>query len=436
MSDATGAVAEVVTLASELIAIDTTNVDDPTARGTERTAAEYVAGKLADVGYEPVYLESGAPGRGNVVVRLTGADPSRGGLLVHGHLDVVPADASEWSVHPFSGEVSDGYLWGRGAVDMKGMVAMTLAVARAFKRDGVVPPRDLVFAFVADEEAGGFYGARWLVDNHPELFDGCAAAISESGAFTHHVDGIRVYPVGTAERGTAHLRLTAKGRAGHASRRNPNNPVATLVQALSRIAEYRWPVHLTPPVLAFLEQVSAALGTDLDLEDVDGSIGKLGAAAALVENTVRASSTPTVLRAGSKVNVIPSQAVAEVDVRTLPGIEDEVLNTLDDLLGPGVTREFIGHQRPVQAPMDTPWFDALADALRAGDPEAVVVPYCMGGGTDAKAFSTLGIACYGFAPLWIPADFDYRAVAHGVDERVPIAGLGFGVRVLDHFLSR
>jgi acetylornithine deacetylase/succinyl-diaminopimelate desuccinylase-like protein len=421
-------------LCAQLIRFDTTNRGGGDAEG-ERPAAEFVAEHLAAAGAAPMLLER-TPGRSNVVGRITGTDPTLPAVLVQAHLDVVPADPADWSVPPFAGLIQDGYVWGRGATDMKDMVANVLTVLRGWTDTGRRPLRDVVIAFVADEEDTGDDGAHWLVDNHPELFDGCAAAISESGAFTHHVDGIRVYPVGTAERGTAHLRLTAKGRAGHASRRNPNNPVATLVQALSRIAEYRWPVHLTPPVLAFLEQVSAALGTDLDLEDVDGSIGKLGAAAALVENTVRASSTPTVLRAGSKVNVIPSQAVAEVDVRTLPGIEDEVLNTLDDLLGPGVTREFIGHQRPVQAPMDTPWFDALADALRAGDPEAVVVPYCMGGGTDAKAFSTLGIACYGFAPLWIPADFDYRAVAHGVDERVPIAGLGFGVRVLDHFLSR
>jgi acetylornithine deacetylase/succinyl-diaminopimelate desuccinylase-like protein len=421
-------------LCAQLIRFDTTNRGGGDVEG-ERPAAEFVAGHLAAAGAAPMLLER-TPGRSNVVGRIAGTDPTLPAVLVQAHLDVVPADPADWSVPPFAGLIQDGYVWGRGATDMKDMCANILTVLRNWQVSGRRPVRDVVVAFVADEEDNGADGAHWLVDAHPELFDGCAAAISESGAFTHHVDGVRIYPVGTAERGTAHLRLTARGRAGHASRRNQNNPVATLVRALGRVADHEWPVHLTPPVLAFLKQVSGALGTHLDLADVDGSIGKLGAAAALVENTVRASATPTVLRAGSKVNVIPSQAVAEIDVRTLPGIEDDVLATLDDLLGPGVTREFIGHQHPVQAPMDSPWFDALGDALRACDPEAVVVPYCMGGGTDAKAFSTLGIACYGFAPLWIPADFDYRAVAHGVDERVPIAGLGFGVRVLDHFLSR
>ncbi|HEX5406563.1 MAG TPA: M20/M25/M40 family metallo-hydrolase [Pseudonocardiaceae bacterium] len=421
-------------LCAQLIRFDTTNRGGGDAEG-ERQAAEFVAQHLAAAGAAPVLLER-TPGRSNVVGRITGTDPTLPAVLVQAHLDVVPADPADWSVPPFAGLIQDGYVWGRGATDMKDMCANILTVLRGWTDTGRTPVRDVVVAFVADEEDTGVDGAHWLVDAHPDLFDGCAVAISESGGFTHHVGTSRIYPVGTAERGTAHLRLTARGRAGHASRRNSNNPVTTMVQALSRVAEHRWPVHLTAPVLAFLHQVSAALGTELDLADVDGSIGKLGAAAALVENTVRASATPTVLRAGSKVNVIPSQAVAEIDVRTLPGIDEEVLATLDDLLGPGVTREFIGHQLPVQAPMDSPWFDAMADALRAGDPEAVVVPYCMGGGTDAKAFSTLGIACYGFAPLWVPADFDYRALAHGVDERVPVAGLGFGVRVLDHFLSR
>jgi acetylornithine deacetylase/succinyl-diaminopimelate desuccinylase-like protein len=230
--------------------------------------------------------------------------------------------------------------------------------------------------------------------------------------------------------------LTARGRAGHASRRNPDNPVVRLVGALDRLAAHQWPVQLTPAVLAFLQQASAALGTELELSDVDVSVARLGAAAALVENTIRASTTPTVLRAGTKVNVVPSSALAEVDVRVLPGTEEEVLAVVDELLGPGITREFVGHQQAVHAPIDTSWFQAMGDAVRGQDPGGVVVPYCMGGGTDAKAFSQLGIACYGFAPLWIPVGFDYRGMAHGVDERVPIEGLGFGVRVLDDFLSR
>lgn len=421
-------------LCAELIRFDTTNRGGGDAEG-ERAAAEFTAALLHDAGAAPVLLER-TPGRANVIGRVRGTDPSLPAVLMHAHLDVVPADPRDWSVPPFAGEIREGYVWGRGATDMKDTVAAVLTVVRDWAAAGRKPLRDVVIAFVADEEDQGVDGARWLVREHRELFEGAAVAIGESGGFTHHVDGVRLYPIGTAERGTAHLRLTARGRSGHASRRNPDNPVTTLVGALDRIARHRWPIRLTPAVEAFLLAAAAALGADADLSDVDGTVGKLGAAAALVENTVRASTTPTVLAAGAKVNVIPSRAVAEVDVRTLPGIEDEVLAVIDELAGPGVTREFVAHEQPVSAPVDTPWFHAMSEAIRAHDSDAVVLPYCMGGGTDAKSFATLGMACYGFAPLWVPRGFDHRAMAHGVDERVPVEGLGFAVRVLDSFLAK
>ncbi|GAB2971580.1 M20/M25/M40 family metallo-hydrolase [Amycolatopsis acidiphila] len=426
--------ADVVDLCARLVRFDTTNRGHGDSEG-EREAAEFVAGVLSGAGVEPKVLES-APRRANVLARVPGTDPSLPALLVQGHLDVVPADAADWSVHPFSGEVRDGCLWGRGAVDMKDFCAMVLSLVA----EGLRPRRDLVLAFVADEEDRGEWGAHWLAAEHREYFEGCAAAISESGAYTYHVpaaDGrtVRLYPVGTAERGTAHMRLTARGRAGHGSRRNDENAVVRLVAALHRIASHRWPVQLTPTVEAFLVRTGEALGVEVDLSDVDGTLARLGPAASLAENTVRNSSTPTMLDAGYKVNVIPSVARAQLDTRTLPGTEEDLLAQLDALLGPGVEREFVAHQPPVQAPVDSPWFAAMADALRAEDPEAVVVPYCMGGGTDAKAFSPLGIDCYGFAPLWLPEGFPYRAMAHGVDERVPVAGLEFGKRVLGNLLS-
>ncbi|HKS44943.1 MAG TPA: M20/M25/M40 family metallo-hydrolase [Amycolatopsis sp.] len=425
---------DAVELCAELIRFDTTNRGHGDAEG-EREAAEFVAGVLAEAGIEPKVLEP-APRRANVLARIPGRDPSLPALLVQGHLDVVPADAADWSVPPFSGEVRDGYLWGRGAVDMKDFVAMVLSVVTGDFR----PRRDIVLAFVADEEDRGEHGAHWLVDEYPEEFDGCAAAISESGAYTYHVpaaDGrtVRLYPVGAAERGTSHLRLTARGRAGHGSRRNDENAVVRLIGAVHRIAAHRWPVRLTPAVEAFLVRTGEALGVDVNLSDVEGALARLGPAAALAENTVRNSTTPTMLDAGYKVNVIPSAAQAQLDTRVLPGTEDELLAQIDALLGPGVEREFVARQPPVQAEVDSPWFTAMADALRAEDPQAVVVPYCMGGGTDAKAFSKLGIQCYGFAPLWLPEGFPYRAMAHGVDERVPVEGLRFGTRVLRNFLG-
>jgi acetylornithine deacetylase/succinyl-diaminopimelate desuccinylase-like protein len=430
--------AEVVDLCSTLIRYDTTNRGHGDADG-EREAAEFVAGLLTDTGLVPTVLES-APRRTNVVARVAGADPTLPALLVHAHLDVVPAEAAEWTVDPFAGEVRDGYVWGRGAVDMKDMCAMTLSTVRSWLPRGLRPRRDVVLAFVADEEANGDFGADWLATAHPELFDGCAAAIGESGGFRFGEPGARpLYPVGTAERGTLHVRLVATGRAGHASRPNPHNPVVALVETLARIAGHRWPLHLTPAVTGYLTGAAAAAGlpTVADESTVDGLVAALGRAGVLAAGTIRVSSTPTVLDAGTKVNVIPSTAAAEVDIRTLPGTTDDVLATVDSMLGPGVRREVMARRDAVAAPVDSPWFLAMADALRTEDPEAVVLPYCLGGGTDAKAFSTLGMACYGFAPLLLPldpAEYDYRAMAHGVDERVPVDGLRFGARVLDRFL--
>ncbi|MHA6627345.1 M20/M25/M40 family metallo-hydrolase [Pseudonocardia sichuanensis] len=425
-------------LCAALVRIDTTNTSSGDAQG-EREAAELVASVLADeVGVEPLVLES-APRRANVVARVPGRDPALPALLVQAHLDVVPADPAAWTVPPFAGEIRDGCVWGRGSVDMKDMCATVLSALRSWRSRGVAPRRDLVLAFVADEETGGEYGAGWLVAEHPGLFAGCGAGIGEGGGYTLDVGGVRLYPIGTAERGTMHLRLTASGRAGHGSRPNPDNAVVALVAALARIAAHRWPVRLTPTVREYLVRTGEALGVRVDLGSdaaVDATVARLGRAGALAAAVVRPSTTPTVLSAGSAVNVIPSTAQALVDTRVLPGGTEEVLAVVDELLGPDVRREFVTRGEPVQAPFDSPWFTAMAEALRAEDPEAVVVPYCLGGGTDAKAFSTLGIPCYGFGPLGLPADdgYDHRAMAHGVDERVPVAALEFGARVLDRFL--
>jgi acetylornithine deacetylase/succinyl-diaminopimelate desuccinylase-like protein len=428
-------------LCGDLIRFDTSNRGEGDANG-EREAAEYVVAELEKAGLAPTVLEA-APRRTNVIARMRGTDPSLPALLVQGHLDVVPADAGEWSFPPFSGTVHDGYVHGRGATDMKDFVAMALGVLHRWHEQGRAPRRDVVFAFVADEETTGRYGAHWLVENHADLFHGCAASISESGAYTTHartVDGkqVRIYPVGTAERGTAHVLLTATGRAGHGSRRNDDNAVVTLARALVRIADHKWPVTLSPTVEECILRTGAALGVPVDLSSddaVDATVAAFGTASKLVENTIRNSTTPTMLDAGLKVNVIPGTAQAQVDIRVLPGTEDQLLAELDTLLGPSITRSFVANQPAAQSPVDTPWFDAMAAALMAEDPEAVVVPYCLGGGTDAKAFSQLGMVCYGFNPLWIPPEFDYRSAAHGIDERVPVAALAFGTDVLDRFLS-
>ncbi len=437
MSDpASTAVSEVVGLASDLIRIDTTNTGDPDTLVGERAAAEYVAGKLSEVGFETTYVESGdTPGRGNVVARLTGADPDRGALLVHGHLDVVPADAGEWSVHPFSGEVRDGYLWGRGAVDMKDMLAMSLAVARRFARDGVTPPRDIVFAFLADEEAGGLQGSHWLVEHRPELFEGCTEAISEVGGFSiSGRDGRRLYLIQTAEKGIAWMRLRAKARAGHGSFVHEDNAVTALCEAVARLGRHRFPLVMTDSVREFLAAIGEETGLDFEGDDMELALAKLGGIARVIGATLRDTANPTMLAAGYKANVIPSTAEAVVDCRVLPGRQAAFEREVDELLGPDVTREWVVSLPPVETSFDGDLVGAMDAAILAEDPGARTVPYMMSGGTDAKAFGKLGVRCFGFSPLRLPPDLDFAALFHGVDERVPVDGLEFGTRVLDRFL--
>ena len=426
---------EVVRLCAELIRIDTTNTADPDTVVGEQEAAEYVAAQLTEVGYEVETVESGAPRRHNVFCRLPGADPGRDALLVHGHLDVVPADASEWSVHPFSGAVQDGYVWGRGAVDMKDMVAMMIAVARRFKRDGVVPPRDIVFAFLADEEAGGAYGAHWLVEHRPDLFRGCTEAVGEVGGFSlTYGEDQRVYLIESAEKGIAWMRLRARGKPGHGSFLHDDNAVTTIAEAVARLGNHTFPLVLTDTVRAFLARMTELTGLEFPEDDLPGSLAKLGPLSRIVGATVRDTANPTMLKAGYKANVIPSTAEAVVDCRVLPGRQEAFLREVDELIGPDVTREWVTDLPPVETTFDGPLVDAMAAALRAEDPGAQIAPYMLSGGTDAKAFADLGMRCFGFAPLRLPPDLDFASLFHGIDERVPVDALTFGARVLDRFL--
>jgi acetylornithine deacetylase/succinyl-diaminopimelate desuccinylase-like protein len=394
-----------------------------------------VAHKLDEVGIQSQILEA-APGRASTIARIEGTDPSRPPLLIHGHLDVVPADAGEWSVDPFGGEVKDDQVWGRGAVDMKDMDAMTLAVVRDWTRTGRRPPRDVVLAFVSDEEAGGREGAHYLVDQHADLFADCTEAISEVGGFSVSLDEqTRLYLIQTAEKGINWLRLRATGAPGHGSMVHRDNAVTRLAEAVSRIGGHDWPIVITDTVRATVEGLAAVTGKDLDAEDVDAWLPLLGGAARMIGATIRNTTNPTMLEGGYKANVIPSKAEATIDARFLPGQEEQLLATLDELLGKGVEREFIVRDIAVETGFDGALVDAMSAALRAEDPNGFPLPYLMSGGTDAKSFSTLGMRCYGFSPLLLPAELDFMAMFHGIDERVPVEGLKFGVRVLDRMLS-
>ncbi|QJS12828.1 M20/M25/M40 family metallo-hydrolase [Streptomyces argyrophyllae] len=425
---------EVVDLCRELIRFDTSNYGDHSGPG-ERKAAEWVAEKLAEVGLEPKIYES-HPGRASTVARIEGEDPSRPALLIHGHLDVVPANAADWTHHPFSGEIADGCVWGRGAVDMKDMDAMTLAVVRDRLRSGRRPPRDVVVAFLADEEAGGTYGARYLVDHHPELFEGVTEAISEVGGFSFTVDDQRrLYLIQTAEKGMHWMKLTVAGTAGHGSMIHRDNAITELSEAVARVGRHKFPVRVTKTTRAFLDELGDALGTELDPEDMESTLAKLGGIAKLIGATLSNTANPTQLTAGYKVNVIPGEATAHIDGRFLPGHEEEFLADLDRLLGPRVRREDVHADKAVETTFDGALVEAMQAALLAEDPTAKAIPYMLSGGTDAKSFDDLGIRGFGFAPLKLPPELDFAGMFHGVDERVPVDGLRFGVRVLDRFID-
>ncbi len=433
---------DVVEVVSKLIRFDTTNTGEPETTKGEADCAQWIGEQLAEVGYAPQYVESGGPGRGNVFVRLPGADSSRGGLLIHGHLDVVPAEPTEWSVHPFSGAVKDGFVWGRGAIDMKDMVGMMIVVARHLKRAGIVPPRDLVFAFIADEEHGGTYGAQWLVDNRPDLFDGVTEAIGEVGGFSLTVprrDGgeRRLYLIETAEKGLSWMRLTARGTAGHGSMVHDHNAVTAVAEAVARLGRHQFPLVLTDTVAQFLAAVSEETGLtfDTDSGDLRGAIEKLGPMARMLKAVLHDTANPTMLKAGYKANVVPAIAEAVVDCRILPGRKAAFEAEIDELIGPDVTREWIKDFPSYETSFDGDLVDAMNDAVLALDPDARTVPYMLSGGTDAKSFARLGIRCFGFSPLRLPPDLDFTALFHGVDERVPIDALRFGTDVLTHFLT-
>ncbi len=431
---------EVVDLVSSLIRFDTSNTGDlATTKGEER-CARWVAELLEEAGYTTEYIESGAPGRGNVFARLAGADGSRGALMVHGHLDVVPAEAADWSVHPFSGAVENSYVWGRGAVDMKNMVGMMIAVARHFKRENITPPRDVVFAFVADEEAGGRYGAGWLVDHRPDLFDGVTEAVGEVGGFSLTVprrDGgeRRLYLIETAEKAMLWMRLKARGRAGHGSMVHDDNAVTAVAEAVARLGRHRFPAVVHPAVTDFLAAVAEETGLTFDGPDLDDAIAKLGPIARIVGATVRDTANPTMLRAGYKANVIPAIAEAVVDCRVVPGRQAAFEREVDEIIGPDVDREWVTELPSYETTFDGDLVDAMNSALLSADPDARIVPYMLSGGTDAKHFARLGIRCFGFIPLRLPPDLDFASLFHGVDERVPVDSLTFGTEVLEQFLK-
>ncbi|MBN8423399.1 M20/M25/M40 family metallo-hydrolase [Microbacterium esteraromaticum] len=423
-------VPEVARIARDLIRIDTSNYGGGKANG-EREAAEYVGAFLKSLGLEPEYYEP-IPRRTNVMARVPGRNPDRPALVVHGHLDVVPAVAEDWTVDPFAGEIRDGMLWGRGAVDMKNMDAMILAAVADLLRAGEQPDRDLILVFFADEENGGVEGSALVVQDKPEWFAGATEAISEVGGYSITVDDHRAYLLQVGEKALMWLRLVAKGRAGHGSRFHEDNAVTRLSEAVAAIGRTRWPIRLTPTTQALLEGLSELTGRPVN--DPDALAAAAGPAEAFLRSTFRTTANPTALSAGYKHNVIPESAEALIDVRVIPGTEDDVLAELQRIVGEDIEIQTVVRDIGMETPFAGEFVEHMVAALGRHDPGVPVIPYLLGAGTDNKALAAIGITGYGFAPLQLPADLDFTGMFHGVDERVPVDSLVFGQRVLADLL--
>lgn len=425
--------AEVVGLLQELIRHDSTNFGDGSGPG-EIAVADYVHQQLVDVGYDSERFSTTSDSRAGVIVHVEGRNRERSKLLVHAHLDVVPAPG-EWTHAPLSGEIADGMIWGRGAVDMKDGVATLLANLRSWKRHGVQPDRDMVFLFLPDEEAGGVHGAQWLTEHRRELFTGVSECVGEVGGFSFEIaPDKRLYLIETAEKGLRWLKIRAKGRAGHGSMLNDNNSVTALAEVLARIGRHPWPTRLTETNKRFVYELSEALGVDVDPNNRDELLRMLGPIGLMIGASFANSAQPTMLSAGYKMNVIPEFAEGSVDGRVLPGFEEEFDRTIEELLGDQAEIVEAFNDIAMETTFDGPTVDAMVAALKAEDPGAIPVPFLMSGGTDAKQFSKLGIRAFGFIPLKLPADLEFAKLFHGVDERVPVDALTFGTRVMDRFL--
>ena len=423
---------DAISICQTLIRIPSVNYGD--GKGDEAAVAAKVVELLLEAGIDSEIFES-APGRCNVIAHIKGVDEKRPGLVVHGHLDVVPANADDWSVDPFSAEIKDGMIWGRGAVDMKNMDAMIIAIFRMWAKKGIKPPRNIVLAFFADEEAGSLFGSRWMVAKHPEVFKGCSEAISEVGGFSVTVAGDkRLYFIEAAQKGIHWMRLSASGRAGHGSMMNPENALTRLSEAVSKVGNYEWPQRYTKTVKVLFNKIAEVTGKKYDEKDLRPLLEEIGPMARMIGATLQNTANPTMLEAGYKANVIPQSASAVIDGRFLPGLENELNQTIIEIIGPDITVETITHDIALEVDFEGDLVESMNRSILAFDPEGIPVPYLMSGGTDNKALSELGIIGYGFSPLQLPADLDFMALFHGVDERVPVDGIKFGVNVLEEFL--
>jgi acetylornithine deacetylase/succinyl-diaminopimelate desuccinylase-like protein len=420
-----------------LIQFDTTNPP-----GNEAACIHYLDGILTRAGFETT-LFALDPHRPNLITRLPGQGTAPP-LLMYGHVDVVTTEGQDWTHPPFEGRIVDGYLWGRGALDMKGAVAMMVAAILEAKSEGFAPPGDVVLAVVSDEEAGGEFGAKFLVDKHAEHFEGIRYAIGEAGAFTFHVNGSRLYPIMIAEKQICWLRATVRGRAGHGSMPIRGGAMAKLGRLLDALDRHRLPAHITPPARSMLEAIASVLPAAqafavrqlLKPSLTNRVLATMGSMGAVLDPMLHNTASPTILHGSSKVNVIPAEVAVELDGRLLPGLSPEtMIDELDAILDDDVELEVVKHDPGPPEP-DMGLYDTLTGILAEFDPGGVPASMLMPGVTDGRHFARLGIQTYGFTPMKMPAGFDMWKLAHGADERLPVDALDFGTAAIYQLLHR
>lgn len=425
-----------VQILQALIRYNTTNPP-----GNERECIEWIAGQLREAGIEPV-MPARAAERPCLVARIHG-EGSAPPLMMYGHVDVVTTEGQKWQVPPFEGRIQDGFVWGRGALDMKGPVAMFLAAFLRAKLENNRLPGDVILALVPDEEAGSEDGAMFLVDQHPDLFAGVKYALGEFGGFNLSFAGKRTYPIMVSEKQTCWMKMTVRGEGGHGSIPLRGQAAAKLGQALLLIDKHRLPVHITPPVRLMIEHLSnglggptgAALRALLNPRLTDFLLGRLGPRGAMIAPLLHNTVSPTMFHGSEKINVIPSEISVGLDGRLVPGAKPEQLITeLRALVGDEFEFE-AQPQIPGPEAVDMGLFDALAAVLRELDPEGIPFPFVLMGVTDARCFARLGIQTYGFTPLKLPEDFNFLRTVHAADERVPVEALRFGVQAISRALE-
>lgn len=424
-------------LLQHLIRFDTTNPP-----GNEAACIAYINGLLTEAGIETT-VKARDPNRPNLVARLKGRGEAAP-LLLQGHVDVVTTANQDWQHPPFGGELIDGCVWGRGALDMKGAVAMMVSALLRAKAEGMSPPGDVLLAVLSDEEAGGDYGAKWLAAQHPELFEGVKYSLGEFGGFSMYIQGHKFYPIQVAEKQMCQMRAIVRGPGGHGSGIHHGTAMAKLGRMLTKMDTSRLPVHITPVVRDMVQGFASALPAPLDgmvlgLLDPDKTdviLDQLGPLGEALEPALHNTANATIVHGGEKVNVIPSEIVVDIDGRLLPSFTpSDMLAELGALLGDQVELQVVRFDRyPTE--IDMGLFDTLAGVIREVDPEGMPVPYLLSGVTDGRHFASLGIQPYGFTPMLLPPDYNFSATIHAADERVTVEAIEFGAEAIYKVIQR